>query len=248
MAREIICCILGMVCIIYGFIVLGTRSGTNSFLLWIGIGVLLLALMAAFHFQMWDKIPVLVRRIIVVLFSVIIIVFIVIEGCIISGFSSKGEANLDYIVVLGAQVRENGPSRVLQYRLDEAYEYLLDNEETVCIVSGGQGHNEPFSEAQGMYEYLVDKGISPERILMEEKSANTVENLANSSQYFDKETDRIGVVTNNFHVFRGVRLAKHLGIQNVYGIAAKAHPLYLPNNMLREFFGVAKDLLYGNLF
>lgn len=247
MIREIVCCILGILCMVYGIVVWGTRSGTNSFLLWIAIGILLLGIAAAFHFQMWDRIPVLMRRAIVLIFSVIIVVFVVIEGCIVSGFSAKGEPDLDYIVVLGAQVRENGPSRVLQYRLDEAYDYLIRNENTVCIVSGGQGPNEPFSEAQGMYDYLVEKGISPDRILLEDKSANTVENLANSSQYFDTDHDRIGIVTNNFHVFRGVRLAKHQGIKHVYGIAAEAHPLYLPNNMLREFFGVARDLLYGDL-
>lgn len=248
MIREIVSCILGILCLVYGLIVFGTRSGTGSFLIWIVLGILLLGLMTTFHFHMWDKIPAFLHRIIIIVVLIVIIMFIAVEGCIISGFSAKGEENLDYIVVLGAQVKANGPSRVLQYRLDEAYDYLIENEGTICIVSGGQGHNEPFSEAQGMYDYLVDKGISAERILMEDRSANTVQNLENSSKYFDSENDRIGVVTNNFHVFRGVHLAKHLGIKNVYGIAAKAHPLYLPNNMLREFFGVAKDLLYGNLF
>ena len=248
MIKEIVCCILGIICLVYGFIVFGTRSGTGSFLIWIGLGILFLGFVAVFHFQVWDKMPILLHRIIVIIVSVIIIIFIAIEGCIVSGFFSKGTENLDYIVVLGAQVRENGPSRVLQYRLDEAYEYLIQNEETICIVSGGQGHNEPFSEAQGMYEYLVAKGIPSDRVLMEDASANTVENLANSSQYFDMENDRIGVVTNNFHIFRSVHLAKHLGIKNVCGIPAEAHPLYLPNNMLREFFGVVKDLICGNLF
>ena len=94
-----------------------------------------------------------------------ILLFVVVEGLIVSHYNEKGEENLDYIIVLGAQIKEKGPSAALKFRLDEAYDYLIENEATVCIVSGGQGSNEPCSEAQGMYEYLVEKGIEPERIL-----------------------------------------------------------------------------------
>ena len=83
----------------------------------------------------------------------------IIEGCVVSHMHDKGEDGLDYIVVLGAQMRQNGPSVVLQYRLDEAIKYLNDNPDTICIVSGGQGYNEPCTEAQGMAEYLEKKGV-----------------------------------------------------------------------------------------
>ena len=82
---------------------------------------------------------------------------------------------------------------------------------------------------------------------MEDESLNTVENLTNSSMYFDKGTANVGIVTSNFHVFRSLRLAKKLGIRHVCGIAASVNPVYLPANMLREFLGVVKDFSYGSL-
>ncbi len=57
-------------------------------------------------------------------------------------------------------MKAHGPSRVLQMRLDKAYDYLTENPDTIVIVSGGQGPDEHVSEAQGMYDYLVEKGIA----------------------------------------------------------------------------------------
>ena len=107
-----------------------------------------------------------------------------------------------------------------------------------------------------MKQYLVRRGIPAEQILTEDRSLNTIENIRNSKAMIleqkgaegDAEIeDRVGIVTNNFHVFRGVMLARHAGFRNVSGIAAYTNPFYLPNNMLRETCGILKDFLYGNL-
>ena len=107
-----------------------------------------------------------------------IAVITVLCGMITGEFKSKGQQNLDYIIVLGAQVRESGPSVVLQYRLDAAIDYLNKNPDTICIVSGGQGVNEPFSEAEGMAKYLLENGIEMDRILLEEMSKNGFHRLS----------------------------------------------------------------------
>ena len=167
--------------------------------------------------------------------------------CIISAFFTKPEAGLDYLIVLGAQVRTTGPSIVLRYRLDKAYDYLEKNPGTKCIVSGGKGDNEPEAEGIVMKRYLVEKGIRPERILVENASVNTVENIKNSSEYLNKTKDTVGIVTNNFHVYRGVSIAKKEGFTHAVGIVATSNIFYLPNNMLRESFGIVKDLLVGNM-
>jgi uncharacterized SAM-binding protein YcdF (DUF218 family) len=192
--------------------------------------------------DLWSHIPEGVRMAFIALVCVGLVIFLVIEGCILSGFREKGKENLDYIIVLGAQVYENGPSMVLKFRLDQAIEYLQDNPETTCIVSGGQGYNEPFAEAVGMADYLEKNGISKERIILEDKSKNTKQNIANSMQLMP-EGASVGIVTNNFHVFRALQTAKREGLENVCAIAADTTKLYLPNNMLREFFGVIKFLL-----
>jgi uncharacterized SAM-binding protein YcdF (DUF218 family) len=210
-------------------------------------GCFFLGLTAFLHFHMWSKLPHGLQRVITIIIVLGVLSFIIVEGCIISSYRAKGEPNLDYLIVLGAQVKEKGPSAALKFRLDTAYDYLVENENTLCIVSGGQGANEPHSEAQGMYDYLVEKGIAKERIIMEDKSTDTSENIAFSSVFLDMEKDRVGIVTNNFHVFRGVHLAKHQGIRNVCGIAAPSNIYFQLNNMVREFFGILKDLVCGNL-
>ena len=106
-----------------------------------------------------------------------IAVAVILCGMILGDFSAKGSQKLDYIIVLGAQVRENGPSVVLKYRLDTAIMYLEENPDTICIVSGGQGKNEPFSEAHGMATYMVQNGVASDRILIEDQSTNTIENI-----------------------------------------------------------------------
>ena len=82
---------------------------------------------------------------------------------------------------------------------------------------------------------------------MEDKSTSTFENLTFSANYLNIETDSVAIVSNNFHVFRATKLAKKAGYQKVYGIAARGEIYHTPNNMLREFFGVVKDTLVGNM-
>lgn len=239
--------ILGIVCILYCIsILLFAGYGTKFFLVWGCMGILCF-LWAKYGHRLLDWAPGWLKKLCGICLVAGLALFAAVEGMIISGFFQKGTENLDYIIVLGAQLKENGPSYILQKRLDEAYDYLIANEETMVIVSGGQGSDEPDTEAQGMYEYLVNRGIAPDRIIKEDRSKNTSENIRFSAQLVNVQEDRIGIVTSNFHIFRAMRLAKAAGYQNVYGIAARSHPGLLANNMLREFFGVVKDFLVGNL-
>lgn len=222
--------------------------GTNFYFIWLILAVVVMTfailLKRGFfisHFPLW------IRRTFVILLCMGVMIFGIVEGFIISGFSMKGQLGADYVIVLGAQMKADGPSKALQYRLDEAIRYLNENPSSKVIVSGGQGSDEHISEAQGMYEYLVEKGIEKDRIIKEDKSVNTTQNLAFSAEYLDRERDSVAVVTNNFHVFRAVKIAEKAGYQNVCGIAAKGEPFLQINNMMREFFGVMKDFLFGNM-
>lgn len=241
--------LFGIVFLLYFFcIAFFVGHGTNFYFIWLFLG------MAAIAFSLLLKkgffaayVPLWLRRLFLSCVFVGCALFLFVEGCIISGFSKKGQPGLTYIIVLGAQMKAAGPSKALQYRLEEAVRYLEENPETMVIVSGGQGADEPVSEAQGMYDYLTEKGIAGARIIKEDKSANTFQNLTFSSSFLDKEKDTVGIVTNNFHVFRAVKIAKKAGYQEVYGIAARGEPFLQCNNMMREFFGVVKDFLVGNL-
>lgn len=243
-----LCILTAVFCFIYCAVVAMLRSGSRFYLVWAVGGIFLALLAGALHFGWWDKAPVLLRRIFCLLMIAGIVLFVIVEGCILSRYHDKGRENLDYIIVLGAQMKEKGPSAVLKFRLDKAYEYLTANKDTVCIVSGGQGRNEPCSEAEGMYRYLIDRGIEPERIVKEDQSTDTSENIAYSAALIGDPGSSVGIVTNNFHVFRGVHLAKAAGFQDVYGIAARSNVYFQLNNLVREFFGVLKDFAFGNFF
>ena len=172
-----------------------------------------------------------------------LVAFGTVESCIVSKMHAQGKPDLDYVVVLGAQVRKSGPSLVLRYRLDKAIEYLDENPNTICIVSGGKGPNEPFPEAQGMADYLKEHGIDEQRILEEPDSKTTEENIVNSKKLISDDDASVGVITNNFHMFRALQIADKYGLDNAQGIAAGSPPNMLVNNMVREFFAEIKFLL-----
>lgn len=222
--------------------------GTKFFLVW-GVIALFFGILTFLMLKpnILEKIPKWIKWVFVILCVVGFVFFAIIEGMIISGFGAQPSPGADYCIVLGAQWKGSGPSYVLQKRLDAALGYLNQNEGTMVIVSGGQGANEPISEAEGMKEYLIAAGIAEERIVMEDQSTNTNENLMNSSVYLDKENDRVVVVTNNFHLFRACGIASKQGYRHIEGLAAGSYPAMLPNNLLREFLGVIKDSLVGNL-
>lgn len=239
--------VLAVIFALYGLLVRSVGSGTGFFMVWMMMSAVSLLFAVAAHFHLWTMLPVWFKVLFLIIVLIIIGLFVFVEGKIIGGFHEKPDNDLDYLVVLGAQIHESGPSVVLRYRLKEACEYLTENEDTLCIVTGGQGYNEPYPEAVGMKAWLVSHGIQENRILMETESENTKENMEFSQQYFDPEHDRIGIVTNNFHVYRACALARKSGIHSVSGIAADSTKMYLPNNMLREFLGVVKDFVCGNI-
>lgn len=244
----ILCVLAAMFCFVYCAVVFMLKSGSRFYLVWGVGGVFFIGIALVLHFGIWDRIPPMLRRIFGMAVLIGVVLFVIVEGLILSRFHDKGKENLDYIIVLGAQMKPAGPSAVLQFRLDAAYDYLTENDNTICILSGGQGSNEPCSEAEGMYQYLIGKGISPERLMMEDRSTDTSENIAYSMTLIGRKDVSVGIVTNNFHVFRGVRLAKAAGFTDVCGIAARSNVYFQLNNMVREFCGIMKDLVCGNLF
>lgn len=238
---------VGLLCLCYSVMIARVGSGTGFFIVWAAIGAVLIGAFALLHTGLWGRIPAAAASAIKALCIAGLLIFIAVECIIFSGFAYKAKGGLDYIIVLGAHVRDSGPSAVLKYRIDKAYEYLMDNGSTACIVSGGRGANEPCTEAVAMKKYLGDMGIEPSRIIMEDRSRSTAENLRLSKAIIGDAGASVGIVTNNFHIYRAVAAARRQGLEEVCWIVAGSNPLYLPNNMLREFFGVAKDKLMGNI-
>lgn len=240
--------LLGAGCILYCIGIAVVGFGTYFFLTWGVLGAVFLLLGGLLaNRALVRKLPKWLRAVCVTVFCLGVILFAAVEGLILSQYNASPAPGADYVIILGAQWKPQGPSNVLQRRLDQAIPYLNENPDTIVIVSGGQGSNEPISEAAGMRQYLVDVGISDDRILLEDKSTNTWENMVFSGTMLDRENDRVVIVTNNFHMFRALQIARKQGYQNVEGLSADTLKGMVPNNLLREFLGVVKDYLVGNL-
>ena len=155
------------------------------------------------------------------------------------GMAARPEENLEYLVVLGAQVKGDRPSRALKKRLDTALDYGNTHPDVRFVLSGGQGTGEDISEAECMYRYLKDCGIPDERLLLEDTSTTTLENLKNSDALYDLKNRRVGIVTNNFHIARSLMLAGQSGYTRVSGIPAPIETVMLPHYFVREVIAIA---------
>lgn len=236
---------LGVISFLYGITIMLVGSGTLFWTIWEFAAAFFLVwamLLRKGFFMAHPKFKAAFAAVLVIGIAVLSVLGVLIG----SEFNSKGKDKLDYVIVLGAQVKESGPSVALRHRLDTATKYLEENPETICIVSGGQGSNEPISEAQCMADYLISKGIDEKRIIKEDKSTSTIENILFSRELIEKDAETIGIVSNNFHMYRATNLAKKHLNGEVYGIAAPSNIYYFPNNCLRECCGILKDKIFGN--
>ncbi|MFJ8461374.1 YdcF family protein [Lysinibacillus xylanilyticus] len=149
----------------------------------------------------------------------------------------------NYIIALGSGLIGDKVPPLLASRLDEAVkQYKKYGERPYIIVSGGQGSDEKVSEAYAMKKYVVDvHQIPTQKILMEDQSTNTEQNLAFSKEIMDKHAQgkkyRSLFVTNNFHVFRASIYAKKARL-DAQGVGSKTALYYLPNAFTREFIGL----------
>jgi len=188
------------------------------------------------------KIPKAVRTGYRILAVVLLAVFAYGETLIISGMNEPVQKDLDYVIVLGAGVNGTVPMRPLQMRIDRAYEYMKDNPDTILIASGGRGFGEKISEAQCIKENLVKMGIDEERILLEERSTSTIENMRYSKALIEGGEPSVGIISNSFHLYRAKKTANMEGINNCYGIPGiTLYPMGI-HYVVREFFGCVRML------
>ncbi|SIQ86208.1 Uncharacterized SAM-binding protein YcdF, DUF218 family [Peribacillus simplex] len=150
--------------------------------------------------------------------------------------------NADYLIILGARVKGSVPSLSLQYRIDKAAEYLTANKHTVVIVSGGKGPGEDISEAKAMQQGLIAQGIEEARIMMEDKSTTTHENIVFSKELIPDTAASGLIVSNDFHIYRAVEIARKEGL-DMKGMPAKTPKVSLVKSYSREYLAITKYYL-----
>lgn len=149
------------------------------------------------------------------------------------------------VMVYGCRTYER-PSKALRERLDAALELLNAYPDSICVVSGGQGSNEPITEAESMYRYLIEHGIESERIYKEDKSSSTIENIEFTKKLINENQlnyyQVIGVSTD-FHLRRIRILSDSIGFDTLLVPAKSSDKIMLLSNLVREYMSYVKMLL-----
>ena len=164
--------------------------------------------------------------------------------CVCAGRQREAKPS-DCIIVLGARVWPSGRmSNSLLYRCERALEAWRDGAAENIIVTGGQGEDEPAAEAQVMQAYFIENGVPEARVIAEDQSVNTIENLRNAKHIMEQNGwTGAAVVTNDYHVERALWIARDEGI-DACGIAAKS-PKRLSTVIISRLRETASWVLYA---
>lgn len=148
------------------------------------------------------------------------------------------------MIVLGCKVNGSTPSLMLTRRLNTAYDYLIENESVLCVVSGGQGSDEDIPEGVAMRNYLVGKGIDSGRIIVEDKSTSTYENIKFSNKLLEDigEDGKVVIVTDAFHQCRAKLIASKQGVDTDC-VSGYTSWWLVPTYWVREWFGLFNEIL-----
>ncbi|WP_093271108.1 YdcF family protein [Psychrobacillus sp. OK032] len=161
------------------------------------------------------------------------------------GLEPKANGSNEYAIVLGAKVNKgNVPSLSLQYRLEAALAYAVENPHVKLVVSGGQGPDEDIEEALVMKNFLLDNGIAEERIIVESRSTSTYENLLFSQELLPDGVDSVTIITSDYHLHRAKKLALKLGWDTDV-VAAETPEVVAGKVRLRERAALLKTYIVG---
>ena len=176
----------------------------------------------------------------------LMILFVGISVCMITACAKRPQEDAT-LIVPGAALREDQPSRLLRGRLEAAYAYLVKHPNAVCIVSGGQGEDEICTEASVMQTYLINKGIDPARIYTEDRSTSTFENIRYSREVIETYglNPNVAIVTQEFHQFRTQQFVKQAGLTVSGAVTAHTPWHLLASYWIRDFAGVCHMALLG---
>lgn len=254
MRKNFIFIIIGLISIIYYFSlnsIMGKVTFSEIFLI---IGLLLIIyeiLNKKFRFNKNKKYKKTIR-VLKILLSIFVIIFIGIEGMIIGFGANSDMGECDYNIILGAGLKGEQMTLSLKERMDKAIEYNK-NTKNYIVVTGGRGPGESIPEALAMKRYLIENGIAEKRILIEDNARNTMENFKFSKEIIEKNSGKsienlnIKIITSNYHCFRSSILAKRNGYNKLSFIGNKTNPLLVPTYYTREFFGIFKSIIFDRV-
>lgn len=189
------------------------------------------------------------RYIALTLAAVFGITFIMIQFLIHSAIDTTDE-NCDYILVLGCGLRGDTLTAAGVHRANAAIKYLSRHPDCRAVLCGGQGKGESISEARALYNYMTEHGIDKGRLLLEERSTDTTQNVRFAKAVIeadggDTETQVFGVATNDFHLYRSMLIMKKAGYNTAHPIDGGLPNVFLlrENMHIREYFSILFEYL-----
>ncbi len=171
----------------------------------------------------------------------------------ISFVLSFGRTTVTYdenaVIVLGCGLNEDGtPGPTLTKRLEGCVEYYRQNNNCYVVVSGGYSRYNNVTEGSAMKNYLVNKGIAADKILVDENATNTRENFIHAMNLLKSDnipTDNICYITNDFHIYRAGVYAKQIGFTDIKSVStATDYAVFIPA-VLREVIGVIMMIVFN---
>ncbi len=244
---------LGIFCLVY-YLGMGFAITFSQSMLWLWPLAALVCFVryGLVRYSLVHQVPVPLPRWFIICWRVFLVagfsLFFYVESFVISGSFAHPPEKLDAIIVLGAKVNGTAPSGALDQRIDAAASYLKANPATLCIASGGQGEDEGISEAECIRRGLIAQGIDESRIILEDTSSSTEENLRFSVPLLPDAVKCVGIVTNNFHIFRALKLAETGNWPlTFHGIPASCTPSGYLHYAIREFCALVVLKLRGTI-
>ena len=257
--------ILSVLCGLYGTAVLimtGFLELQNY--IWYVFAFVFFALGKLIKFYLNKRIPLWSVVSVYTLATLGVLIFIITSIQISLSLPKEDEPGLDFLIILGTKPDLEKKGSECKYRLDKAIEYIDNNPDTTIVISGGIGRDKKI-ESMEMADYLIKNGIDKNNILVEIQSHNTRQNLIYSKALIDRynsdikrRTDitivndmgpvlevedkpqTIGILTNDFHIFRSMLIAKRVGYTQVYPISARSNRVLYLHMLVRETFAIFK--------
>ena len=181
--------------------------------------------------------------------AILLLIVAVITGLQILSAGKGMTGHFRYMILLGAKVNGTEPSPILEDRIQAAYTYLSKYTDVICVLSGGKASQDRISEAQCMYDRLVQAGIDPNRLWMEDQAINTKQNLRLSMALIEEKTGQrpecVGILSSDTHLLRAKLLAKRQGISPVTVPAPSTHRSSFIKHFIREIVVVWYYILIG---
>ena len=241
---RVLLLILGIAVLTNGIVLSFTTNLNLGNVLTLLLGIIFI-LWHVFFFTLVKNLPKIIKAAFILGLSF----FIVLSSfLLIFGKNNTATYKEDAIIVLGAGIHGETPSRILADRLNAAALYHEKNPDAVIVVSGGQGHQEAITEALAMERYLINKGIPADKIIKEESSTSTYENFVFSKVILDDKFGSdysVAYVTNEYHVYRAGGIAKSAGLETTHIHSSTLWYSVLPGT-LRECLAVAKFWVFRN--